>query len=150
VDEVASKARLASCGLPVPEGRVTGLAGLAAAAATFNGPVVLKAVSGQLPHKTEAGAIALNLIGVEAVSKAAEAMAREVHTRKPGLQIDRFLIEPMVKGSVAEVLVGVTIDPRFDPVLVIGAGGILVKLLRDVARSCCRLRASISRKRSEG
>jgi acyl-CoA synthetase (NDP forming) len=133
LDEVASKARLAAFGLPVPQGCVTDRAGLRQAAA-IAGPLVLKAISEQLPHKTEAGAVALNLHGADAVVAAAEAMAYHIRANKPGLPIDRFLLEPMIQGAVAEVFVGVTIDPHFGLVLVIGAGGILVELLREAAR----------------
>lgn len=134
LDEVTSKSRLAAFGLPVPDGRVTSLAGLRDAASAFSAPLVLKVVSEQLPHKTEAGGVALGLKGPEAVVVAAEEMVRRVAAYKPGLTVDRFLLEPMVQGVVAEILVGVTIDPHFGAVLVIGAGGIFVELLRDAAR----------------
>jgi acyl-CoA synthetase (NDP forming) len=134
LDEIASKARLAAHGLPVPQGRVTDLAGLRDAAAGFRVPVVLKAVSDRLPHKTEAGAVALNLNDADAVVAAAEAMLRNIKSHKPDLDVDRFLIEPMIEGAIAEVLVGLSVDPHFGPVLVIGAGGIFVELLRDAAR----------------
>ena len=79
--------------------------------------------------------MALGLRGADAVVAAAEA-DRAQRPRSPSrtLQIDRFLLEPMVEGVVAEMLVGVTIDPHFGPVLVIGAGGIFVELLRDASR----------------
>jgi acyl-CoA synthetase (NDP forming) len=134
LDEVTSKARLAAFGLPVPVGRVVGLADLRAAAADFNVPLVLKVVSEHLPHKTEAGGVALNLKNLDAVDAAGEEMTRRVRAYKPGLQVDRFLLEPMVENVVAEILVGVTIDTHFGPVLVIGAGGIFVELLRDASR----------------
>jgi len=134
LDEVTSKARLAAAGLPVPAGRVTDLAGLREAAATFSVPLVLKAVSDQLPHKTEAGAVMLGLRGADAVVEAGNQIARQVRAYKPGLHIDRFLLEPMIENAVAEILVGVTTDPHFGPVLVIGAGGIFVELLRDASR----------------
>jgi acyl-CoA synthetase (NDP forming) len=134
LDEVASKARLAACGMPVPTGRVSDLAGLRDAALAFSGPLVLKAVSDQLPHKTEAGGIALGLRGAEAVASAGDDIVRSVRSYNPNVTIERFLLEPMIEGAVAEVLVGVTIDPHFGPVLVIGAGGIFVELLRDVSR----------------
>jgi acyl-CoA synthetase (NDP forming) len=134
LDEVTSKSRLAAFGLPVPQGRVTSLAGLREAAAAFSVPLVLKVVSEQLPHKTEAGGVALGLKGPDAVVVAAEEMVRRVAAYKPGLAVDRFLLEPMVQDVVAEILVGVTIDPHFGAVLVIGAGGIFVELLRDAAR----------------
>ena len=134
LDEVASKARLAQSGLSVPAGRVTDLAGLRDAAAAFSVPLVLKAVSDRLPHKTEAGAVMLGLRGADAVAAAGEEITRRVGAYKPGLKIDRFLLEPMVENAVAEILVGITTDPHFGPVLVIGAGGIFVELLRDASR----------------
>jgi acyl-CoA synthetase (NDP forming) len=134
LDEVTSKARLAASGLPIPAGSVTDLAGLRDAAARYSVPLALKAVSDQLPHKTEAGAVALGLRGADAVAGAGEKIVRHVRDYKSDLNVDRFLLEPMVEGAVAEVLVGVTIDAHFGPVLVIGAGGIFVELLRDASR----------------
>jgi len=134
LDEYESKSRLAAFGLPVPAGRLVDFAGLADAAAALPGPLALKAVSDALPHKTEVGSVALGLAGAEAVLAAAETMRAKVAENKPGLEVDRFLLEPMVDGAVAEVIVGVRRDPLFGLVLVIGAGGILVELLRDAQR----------------
>jgi acyl-CoA synthetase (NDP forming) len=134
LDEASSKARLAACGLPVPMGEVTDLAALRDAAAAFATPLALKAVSDQLPHKTEVGAVALALRGADAVVAAAKEIVRRVRRHKPDLEVERFLLEPMIEDAVAEILVGVTIDPHFGPVLVIGAGGIFVELLRDASR----------------
>lgn len=134
LDEVTSKARLAASGLPVPQGRVSDLAGLRGAAAGASGPLALKAVSDQLPHKTELGAVALGLRGPDAVAAAGAEIVRRVQDYKPEVKLDRFLLEPMIEGTVAEILIGVTIDPHFGPVLVIGAGGIFVELLRDASR----------------
>jgi acetate---CoA ligase (ADP-forming) len=132
VEEAESKRRLAACGVPIPDGRVVGFAELREAAEACAGPLALKAVSSDLPHKTEAGGVALALSGADAVVAAAEEMRRRIASRQPGLTIDRFLLEPMVENAVAEMLVGIKIDPHFGPVLVIGAGGVLVELLRDV------------------
>lgn len=134
LDELESKTRLAAYGLPIPAGRDVAAADLSNAAEAMQGPFALKALSADLPHKTEAGGVALNLPDAAAVVAAAAEMRRRVAAYKPGLQLDRFLLEPMVQDSLAEVLVGVTVDPHFGPVLVIGAGGILVELLRDASR----------------
>ncbi len=134
LDEVESKARLAATGLPVPAGRVASLAELPAAAAAMTGPFALKAVSRALPHKTEAGGVALNLPDGAAVLAAAQAMQRSVAAHRPGLVVERFLLEPMAPRPVAELLVGVKRDPLFGLVLVIASGGILVELLQDAAR----------------
>jgi acyl-CoA synthetase (NDP forming) len=130
-DEVESKRRLAAFGLPVPNGLVAGRSELRIAADSLEGPLVLKAVSSDLPHKTEAGAVALGLRGGESVEAAAEEILRRVAAHHPALELDRFLIEPMVENALAEMIIGINVDPHFGPVLVIGAGGIFVELLRD-------------------
>jgi len=132
LDEVESKARLARHGLPVPRGRVVALSDVPAAASALGGPLALKAVSGALPHKTEAGGVALNVRPEDAASTAA-AMAAEVQA-KDGVAVERFLLEPMAKGVLAELLVGVKRDPLFGLVLVIASGGVLVELVRDAER----------------
>jgi acyl-CoA synthetase (NDP forming) len=75
-------------------------------------------------HKTEAGAVKLNLAGRQAVLDAAKAMAGVA---------SGFLVEKMVGKPVAELIVGAMRDPVAGPVLTIGAGGILVELLEDSA-----------------
>lgn len=140
IDEAESKARLAFFGLRCPDGRLAGFDGLREAAAALEGPFALKAVSAALPHKTEAGAVALGLADADAVVSAAGAM-RERIARGSGIGIGRFLLEPMVEGALAELIVGVKADPQFGMVLVIGAGGILVELLNDA----CRLLLPVSR-----
>lgn len=138
LDEADSKQRLAAFGLPVPAGKVVALKDLAAATPSvvlgMQGPFALKALSADLPHKTEAGGVALALADGAAVAAAGEKIRQNVAAYRQGFDLDRFMLEPMVTGAVAEVLVGVTIDPQFGPVLVIGAGGILVELLRDAER----------------
>jgi acyl-CoA synthetase (NDP forming) len=121
LDEAASKAVLAGYGVPVPRSRVVATPSEAArAAAEIGFPVVVKALG--LGHKTEAGGVVLNLADTDAVASAAAEMS--------GLA-DRFLVEQMVQGGVAELIVGVARDEQFGPYLVVGAGGILVELLKD-------------------
>ena len=134
IDEAESKRRLAAFGLTCPPGRLVTAADLEDAAAAFAGPVVLKAVSSQLPHKTEAGAVALGLRGAKEVAAAAAQMQQRIAASHPDLRVDRFLVEPMVGNILVELLVGVKVDPHFGPVLVISAGGILVEILGDARR----------------
>jgi len=122
LDEAASKRALAAFGLPTPKGAVLAANDVCAYANTLGYPVVLKAVSDQLAHKTEAGAVHLNLQNEEQVRAALEKMA--------GLS-ERFLVEQMAKGVVAEVIVGVQRDPQFGLSLTVGAGGVLVEILQD-------------------
>lgn len=122
LDEAASKQALAAFGLPTPQGAVLAASGVCAYANALGYPVVLKAVSDQLAHKTEAGAVHLNLQNEAQLCAALEKMA--------GLS-ERFLVEQMAKDVVAEVIVGVTRDPQFGLSLTVGAGGVLVEILQD-------------------
>jgi acetyl-CoA synthetase len=83
-------------------------------------PVVVKALG--VAHKTEAGGIRLDLNSADEVSAAVKAMS--------GL-CDSYLIEKMVDGVVAELIVGVARDAQFGPCLLVGGGGILVELMKD-------------------
>jgi len=98
--------------------------GAVAAAAAIGYPVVVKALSAQLAHKTEQGAVKLNLRGPEAVRAAVDELAG---------RHDAFLVEEMRTDGLAELIVGVTRDPQFGLALTLGAGGILVELLADSA-----------------
>ena len=122
LDEWESKQALAAHGLRIPEGRLCPGPEAAAAAGALGFPVALKAVSSEIAHKTDAGGVALNLRSPDEVARAASTMRT---------LSERFLVEKMVPGAVAELIVGVKRDPTFGLGLVIGAGGILVELVRD-------------------
>jgi acyl-CoA synthetase (NDP forming) len=131
LDEWESKRLLAHHGVPVPAGRVVPPGEAPAAAAALGYPVAVKAISRDLPHKTEAGAVALGLTDAGAVAAAVAAMDAAIARHRPGLVVERALVEPMVEGALAELLVGVKRDEQFGLALVIGAGGTLVELVRD-------------------
>lgn len=122
-DEATAKAMLAVAGLPVPQGRRVADVGEADAAAEALGfPVALKALG--VAHKSELGAVRLNLKNAGDVRDAAAAL----------LPLGSGLyIEAMVAGGIAELIVGVTRDPVFGPVMTVGTGGVLVELLKDSA-----------------
>jgi acetyl-CoA synthetase len=121
LDEAESKALLARHGVPVPASRVVRSAEEAAAAAEALGyPLVVKALG--VAHKTEVGAVRLNLGNPDEVSAAVMEMSS---------LSEFFLIERMVDGVVAELLVGVARDEQFGPYLLVGGGGILVELMKD-------------------
>jgi acyl-CoA synthetase (NDP forming) len=122
LSEAEAKAALAAHGLAVPRS-VTGAtaAEMGAAAAGLSFPVALKGLG--IAHKTEAGAVRLNLATPHDVDLAARAM--------PGAA--GFLAEEMVTGAVTELLVGVTRDPTGLMLLTLGAGGIMAELLADTA-----------------
>ena len=122
-DEASAKSLLAAVGLPVPQGRrATNPNEAVAAAETLGYPVALKALG--VAHKSEAGAVTLNLRDADAVRAAAEGMA--------GLGAGLY-VERMVTGGIAELIVGITRDPLFGPVMTVGTGGVLVELLKDSA-----------------
>jgi acyl-CoA synthetase (NDP forming) len=121
LDEAESKDLLARWAVPVPAARVVGSAEEAAAAAEELGcPVVVKALG--VAHKTEVGGVRLDLGSADEVSAVVMAMS--------GLS-ESYLIEKMVDGVVAELIVGVARDAQFGPYLLIGGGGILVEIMKD-------------------
>ncbi|MBX5187543.1 acetate--CoA ligase family protein [Rhizobium sp. NZLR3b] len=118
--EADAKTELAACGLPVPRGlQAFSPRDAGEQAERLGFPVVLKALG--IAHKTEAGAVALNLKDVETVSNAAAAMPLNAG----------YLVEKMIDPPVAELIVGAVRDPVFGLSLTLGAGGILVELLED-------------------
>jgi acetyl coenzyme A synthetase (ADP forming)-like protein len=99
------------------------------AAQKLSGKVALKAVAPGLIHKTEVGAVHLELAGKNETVKAADVILKKLETT--GLEGTGFIVQPMVEAGI-EMLVGVTHDPVFGPIVVCGAGGVLVELLKDV------------------
>jgi acetyl-CoA synthetase len=121
-DEWHSKQLLAGAGVAVPSGRLCGGDDVVAAATDIGYPVVLKAVSSRLAHKSEAGAVVVGLKDATELGAAAARLAD---------RYDRFLVEQMIRPVVAELIVGVSRDPTFGLSLLIGTGGVLVELLDD-------------------
>ncbi|MGH2735189.1 MAG: GNAT family N-acetyltransferase [Actinomycetota bacterium] len=124
-------ARLLSCyKLPLVEQRLAGSPEEAGRLADEIGaPVALKAIAPKLVHKTEAGAVRLDLRGAAEVARHAQEMADAVE--RAGHEVERWLLQPMVPGGV-EMIVGVVHDQSFGPVVACGAGGTAVELLKDV------------------
>ena len=119
---------LAACGLPVLPTRGAATAAQAAAAAAAVGfPVVLKARSGDVVHKTDVGGVALGLADSEAVRAAYQTMQARL-----GAQMGGAVIQPMAPPGV-EAIVGLAADPEFGPVVMAGLGGVLTDLLQDRA-----------------
>jgi acetyltransferase len=133
LNEHDSKALLACYGLPVTREYLAQNAEDAVQRAhAIGGPVALKIQSADIPHKTEANAIRLGLGGEEAVRRAYEEVTLAAAAYKPDARIDGVLVQEMV-GEGHEVLVGLSQDPTFGPVLTVGLGGIHAELLKDVA-----------------
>ena len=131
LDEWASKQALRSFGLTTPAGVLSTPEQAISDASRLGYPVVLKAVSVDLPHKTEAGAVALNLKDGVALATALERMRGEIAAYAPNVVFDQLLLESMATSPLAELIVGIKRENDFGLALVIGAGGILVELLKD-------------------
>jgi acetate---CoA ligase (ADP-forming) len=125
-------AKLCSCyGLPLVEQRIArGVEEAAAAAEELGGELALKAIAPGVIHKTEAGAVRLQLQGAEQVRQAAGEMSKRLEAL--GQSPTGFVVQRMAQSGV-EMLVGVVHDPQFGPVVACGAGGVQVELLRDVS-----------------
>lgn len=121
VPEAEAKLRLADYGLRIPDAkRCKGAFATGTLSDQLGYPVVLKGEG--IAHKTEAGAVALNLATAAEVVKAADSMPTE-----------HFLVEEMVTGVVAEILIGVVKDPAHGFVMTLAAGGTLTEVLQDSA-----------------
>ncbi|MGF6154517.1 acetate--CoA ligase family protein [Pseudomonas fluorescens] len=131
LNEWDSKQALRAFGLPTPNGVLSTPDQALNDADVLGYPLVLKALSAQLPHKTEAGAVALNLKDGAALSAALEKMRSSIADYAPNVPFDRVLLEPMATSPLAELIVGIKRENDFGLALVIGAGGILVELLKD-------------------
>jgi acyl-CoA synthetase (NDP forming) len=122
VRESEAKALLARYGLVVPMTAECALADAPQVAARIGFPVVLKISDESIAHKSDVGGVALGLRSADEVAAAAGRMAALG---------DRVLVEQMVGGAVAELIVGVVRDPQFGFALLIGAGGVLAELITD-------------------
>ena len=133
--EREAKSVLALYHIPVVGERLTATADEAVAAADALGyPVVLKVESPDLPHKTEAGVIRLNLKSADEVRAGYAAVMANAHKVSPPPHINGVLVQPMVPQGV-EIVIGARNDPLFGPLIVVGLGGILVEVLKDTALS---------------
>jgi acetyltransferase len=104
----------------------------AAAAARIEGAVALKVQSPEITHKTEAGAVALRIEGEAAVRDAYAKVLANAKAAHPDATIEGVLVQQMAPPG-HEIILGITRDPDFGPMLMVGLGGIHVEVLRDVA-----------------
>ncbi len=131
--ESVAKQVLACYGIPVTrEVLVANAAEAIAAADRLGGPVALKVMSYQLPHKTEAGAIRLGVIGRESIRQQFDEMLAEVTRLVPDAAIEGVLVQEMVPARL-ELTCGMRRDPVFGPMVAVGLGGILVEMLSETA-----------------
>jgi acyl-CoA synthetase (NDP forming) len=143
--ERQAKRALAAYGVPVVEERLARSTDEAAAAARAIGfPVALKVESPAIAHKTEAGVVRLGIGDEKGVRAAFEEILANAGQAVPERQIHGVLVQPMASGI--EVIVGGRVDPQVGPLVVVGSGGVLVELLRDVVTSL----APVSKEEARG
>ncbi|WP_321866170.1 acetate--CoA ligase family protein [Paraburkholderia tropica] len=131
--EALAKQALADAGLPVPQEILAIDADAAVVAAdTIGYPVVLKVVSRQILHKTELGGVVLDVKCANAVRAAHQQILDRVNAHAPHAQIDGILVCQMIVGGT-EMILGVSNDATFGPMLLVGAGGINTELYKDVS-----------------
>jgi acyl-CoA synthetase (NDP forming) len=132
INEAEAKRLLAEAGVPFASERVAHTRDEAAAAASGIGfPVVLKVLSADIAHKSEAGGVVLGLRSSEEVAAAYDAMMARVRERAPHARIEGALVARMIEGGV-ETVIGMKRDPVFGPVVMFGLGGVYVEVLKDV------------------
>jgi acetate---CoA ligase (ADP-forming) len=120
--EHEGKAALAGFGLTIPRGKIVAAGAAAGAAVELGFPVVIKAAAADLQHKTEVDGVALNIRSEREAIEAAARLAKLSPT---------LLVEEMITDGVAELLIGITVDPQFGQVLTLGAGGVLTEIMAD-------------------
>jgi acetyltransferase len=140
--EDEAKRLLAACGLPVVPTRAASDADAAVCEAESLGyPVVLKLRSLTLTHKSDVGGVRLNLTDAATV-RAAFAEIQAAVTAKAGPEhFAGVTVQPMVAADGWELILGCSTDPQFGPVIVFGAGGVLVHVLEDTALDLAPLTA---------
>lgn len=135
LSEMESKALLSAFHIPVAQTMVAHSPNEALLIAQQLGfPVAMKVNSRDITHKTDAGGVLLNLVNAQAVSSAYHEIFENIKRNRPDAQMDGISIEPMVvKPNGRELMVGVTNDAIFGPVITFGAGGTMVEVMGDRA-----------------
>jgi len=127
--EFESKELLREIGIPVPAQKLTiSIKETISAAENIGFPVVLKLIAEDIVHKSDTGAVKLNLKSKEDLEKAYNELMQIPTQKEKKISVQKMADEP-----ITELIIGITTDPQFGPALMFGIGGILVELLEDVS-----------------
>jgi acetyltransferase len=145
--EAEAKQILAAYGIPVAETVPARTVEEAVAAAGRIGyPVVLKLLSETLTHKSEVGGLRLNLADAQAVRHAFRAIQEAVTQRATTTDFGGVTVQPMIRDKGYELIVGSSVDRQFGPVILFGAGGVLVEVFQDRALALPPLNRTLARR----
>jgi acetyltransferase len=135
LNEYEAKQVMSAYGIPVAiTHRAESPEQAAEQAAQIGGPVALKVLSPDITHKSDVGGVMLDLAGPAAVLEAANAMQERLQRANPQARLEGFTVQPMVRRPGAyELIVGVSDDPQFGPVILVGQGGVAVEAVDDKA-----------------
>lgn len=132
MDEFEGRKLLADYGIPGPrEATAPDEDTAIQRAAEIGYPVVLKILSPDIQHKTEAGGVRLGVADEDALRAAYREVIQSARAYKPEARLDGVLIQEMIPGESVEVILGILQDDSFGPVMVLGSGGVLVELVKD-------------------
>jgi acyl-CoA synthetase (NDP forming) len=131
--EIESKELLKQVGIGVVETRLaTSRDEAVKIAKALSFPVGLKIASVDVVHKSDAGGVKLGLKTTEEVGRAYDDIMTSVRQKVPGARIQGVSVQPMAKPGI-EVIIGMSKDPQFGPVIMFGLGGVMVEIIRDVS-----------------
>jgi len=147
LEESAARQVLEAYGIPFVESAFArNPAAAARIAKEWDGPVALKVVSPDIVHKTDYRGVALDLHGAFDVERAAHRMIETIGQTHPDVEIAGFTVQRMADRPFAqELIVGVTVDPIFGPVVMFGQGGTAVDVVSDIAIGLPPLNINLAR-----
>jgi acetyltransferase len=145
--EMEAKQLLENYSIPVVKTLMAKTANEAAVSASQIGyPVVLKILSPQIIHKTDAGGVVLNINSETELREAFDNIIQRAKKYNPEAEIRGVTIQPMIKKQGYEIILGAKIDPLFGPVILFGMGGVGVELFKDVAIGLPPLNQTLARR----
>ncbi|MFQ5898214.1 MAG: acetate--CoA ligase family protein [Candidatus Methylomirabilia bacterium] len=134
LSEAEAKRLLEGFGLAITtEGLVSRVQELEGVLDSIPPPWVMKVAAPDLPHKSDAGGVAVGIETREVAEKTFHRLLETVSRARPGLRIHGILVQEHVRGAVAELLLGSKRDEQFGPVIVLGLGGLFTELYDDLS-----------------
>jgi acetyltransferase len=150
LSEVEAKSLLADYGIPTVPTEVARdpaeVEALARSSIASHGACVIKVLSDDISHKSDVGGVRLGLEHADEARRAAQDMLGRIAQLMPAARIKGFTVQPMIRRPNAhELILGMSVDPTFGPLLMFGAGGTAVEVLRDTAHALPPLDLNLAR-----